>query len=346
MLVGSGQVYGAPDELPVTRGRAAAAGQPLRGVEGRVRPAGRPVRGGARAEGRPPAPLQPCRPGPVGRVRARARWRARSPQAEADGAAEALLRTGDVSSARDFTDVRDVVSAYVLAAGVEPGAYNVCSGRCVSVPELIEALASESTVPVRHEVDPARLRPNDAAEMRGTLRALRRRHRMAAAHPPGRHRARHTRLVAHPAELSCPACGGALGQWIEVPAGEPSDGRRYPLTRCATCGTAVTGGEPPGPAAYEEGVYRPRPPRARRAVRALQRLTVGQPARALGRAGMPSGARVLDAGAGTGRLVEELRRRGHRRPRDRAVAAERGDRRAGGASGAAPSDRGALRGEP
>ena len=36
------------------------------------------------------------------------------------------------------------------------------------MPELIEALASESSVPVRHEVDPARLRPNDAAEMRGT----------------------------------------------------------------------------------------------------------------------------------------------------------------------------------
>ena len=88
-------------------------------------------------------------------------------QAEADGASEALLLTGDVSSARDFTDVRDVVAAYVLAAGAEPGEYNVCSGRCVSVAELIEALASESTVPVRHEVDPARLRPNDAAEMRG-----------------------------------------------------------------------------------------------------------------------------------------------------------------------------------
>ena len=38
----------------------------------------------------------------------------------------------------------------------------------MSVAELIEALASEATVPVRHEVDPERLRPNDAPEMRGS----------------------------------------------------------------------------------------------------------------------------------------------------------------------------------
>ncbi len=49
-------------------------------------------------------------------------------EAEVAGAGEALLRTGDTSAARDFTDVRDVVEAYVLAAGAEPGVYNVCSG--------------------------------------------------------------------------------------------------------------------------------------------------------------------------------------------------------------------------
>ena len=89
-------------------------------------------------------------------------------EAEGAGASEVVLKTGDVSSARDFTDVRDIVEAYVLAASVEPGAYNVCSGRCVSVAELIEALATESGLAVRHEVDPARLRPNDAPEMRGS----------------------------------------------------------------------------------------------------------------------------------------------------------------------------------
>ena len=108
---------------------------------------------------------------------------------------------------------------------------------------------------------------------------------------------------------SCPACGGDLAAWITVPAGEPSDPRRFGLSRCADCGTAVTAGPPPGPEAYEQGVYAAGSARPG-AVRAFQRATVGQPARALVRAGLRPGARVLDAGAGRGRLVHELRRRG------------------------------------
>jgi SAM-dependent methyltransferase len=72
----------------------------------------------------------------------------------------------------------------------------------------------------------------------------------------------------------------------------------------------MTGGEPPGPEAYESGIYAPEAPRARPLVRALQRVSVGQPVRMLRRAGLRSGARVLDAGAGRGRLVQALRRAG------------------------------------
>jgi len=97
---------------------------------------------------------------------------------------------------------------------------------------------------------------------------------------------------------------------VRVPAGEPTDSRTFCLTRCAHCGTAVTGGDPPGPEAYEKGVYGPGPPRAAGLVRLAQRAVVGQPARILRRAGVGPGSRVLDAGAGRGRLVAELRRRG------------------------------------
>ena len=109
----------------------------------------------------------------------------------------------------------------------------------------------------------------------------------------------------------CPACGGTLAPWIEVPAGEPSDSRRFRLERCDACASAVTGGPPPGPDAYNEGVYAPGPPRAGAVVRALQRATISQPVRMLARGGLAPGARVLDAGAGTGRLVDELRRGGY-----------------------------------
>ena len=73
----------------------------------------------------------------------------------------------------------------------------------------------------------------------------------------------------------------------------------------------MTGGGPPGPEAYETGVYSPSPPRALPMVRALQRAAVGQVPRLLGRAGLGPGARVLDVGAGTGRLVEALARSGY-----------------------------------
>ena len=98
--------------------------------------------------------------------------------------------------------------------------------------------------------------------------------------------------------------------WVDVPAGEPADGRQFPLARCVGCGTAVTGGQPPGPEAYESGVYAPGPPRASAFIELAQRAVVGQPARLLAEAGIGPGARVLDAGAGRGRLVAELGRRG------------------------------------
>ena len=94
-------------------------------------------------------------------------------------------------------------------------------------------------------------------------------------------------------------------------AGEPADARRFPLLRCRACRSAVTSGAPPGGEAYESGVYAPAAPRALPLVRALQRATVAQPVRILHRAGVRPGGRVLDAGAGAGRLVEALTRSGY-----------------------------------
>lgn len=87
----------------------------------------------------------------------------------------------------------------------------------------------------------------------------------------------------------------------------------------------MTAGEEPGPEAYEQGVYAPGPPRAARALGMAQRVSARQPARLLRRAGLAPGARVLDVGAGQGRLVHELRHRGYRargiEPSSRSAAA-------------------------
>jgi SAM-dependent methyltransferase len=66
----------------------------------------------------------------------------------------------------------------------------------------------------------------------------------------------------------------------------------------------VTGGDPPGPQAYSAGVYAASPPRGASVVSFLQRLADRQAV------GLVQGPRVLDVGAGRGRLVASLRRAG------------------------------------
>lgn len=82
--------------------------------------------------------------------------------------------TGNPDTRRDYTDVRDVVRAYrLLAERAEPGIYNVCSGRTASASELVAGLAAAAGVGLEHAVDPAKLRPHEVMEVRGSYDALR-----------------------------------------------------------------------------------------------------------------------------------------------------------------------------
>ncbi len=100
-------------------------------------------------------------------------------------------------------------------------------------------------------------------------------------------------------------------RWRSIPGGEPSDHDRYELTRCASCGSAVTGGDGPPGDAYESGQYALTRPRAGGLVAAFQRSVARQPVRFLRRAGLQRGSRVLDVGAGPGRLVGALAESGY-----------------------------------
>ncbi len=108
---------------------------------------------------------------------------------------------------------------------------------------------------------------------------------------------------------ACAVCGGPLRPWREVDAGEPSDSRTYVLLRCDVCGSAETAGEPPPEDAYEKGMYVP-PGRFAPLIQGLQRAAMRQPVHMLRRGGLLRGGRVLDVGAGHGRLVAALRRAG------------------------------------
>jgi GDP-4-dehydro-6-deoxy-D-mannose reductase len=93
-------------------------------------------------------------------------------EAEASGADSAVVRTGNPDAARDFTDVRDTVRAYVAASDLPADTYNVCSGRATSVGAIIELAGRAAQVEIRHEVDPARVRSHDVPEVRGSAERL------------------------------------------------------------------------------------------------------------------------------------------------------------------------------
>ena len=86
-----------------------------------------------------------------------------------------VIFVGNLSAERDFTDVRDVVRAYLLLARHgEPGeAYNVCSGQGHSIQYLLDTLLSYSTVSIEVRQDPARMRPSDVPRRVGDASKLR-----------------------------------------------------------------------------------------------------------------------------------------------------------------------------
>jgi len=86
------------------------------------------------------------------------------------GQQEPVMKVGNLAAARDFSDVRDIVRAYHLAATQgEPGeVYNLASGQARSIQGLLETLLSYSQVEIHVERDPARYRPVDVLQVYGS----------------------------------------------------------------------------------------------------------------------------------------------------------------------------------
>jgi GDP-4-dehydro-6-deoxy-D-mannose reductase len=79
------------------------------------------------------------------------------------GRREPVLRLGNMVAQRDFTDVRDMTRAYLLAIERgEPGeVYNIGSGRARSVREMLDIMLAHSPLKIAEEIDPAKFRPSD-----------------------------------------------------------------------------------------------------------------------------------------------------------------------------------------
>ena len=79
------------------------------------------------------------------------------------GLDEPVMRVGNLTAIRDFTDVRDTVRAYWLAVNhAKPGeVYNICTGDGITIQELLDRLIELTDVDVEVQQDPARMRPSD-----------------------------------------------------------------------------------------------------------------------------------------------------------------------------------------
>lgn len=80
-----------------------------------------------------------------------------------------VIYHGNLEAKRDFTDVRDVVRAYWLAATTgEPGEiYNIASGKAISIRWVLEFFRKEAAVKIALKEEPARLRPSDVPVLLG-----------------------------------------------------------------------------------------------------------------------------------------------------------------------------------
>lgn len=93
------------------------------------------------------------------------------------GHTDGVLKVGDLTTRRDYTDVRDVAKAYVslaVADHLDHDIYNVCSGRSIEGQQILNLLLTatghEETIAIQQ--DPALMRPNDPKNLYGNNHRL------------------------------------------------------------------------------------------------------------------------------------------------------------------------------
>ncbi len=79
------------------------------------------------------------------------------------GKRDPVISVGNLEAIRDFTDVRDMVRAYLLLAdkGLRGERYNLGSGQGRSIRELLDELIAASGQIIEVQIDQSRFRPSD-----------------------------------------------------------------------------------------------------------------------------------------------------------------------------------------
>ena len=83
--------------------------------------------------------------------------------AEIEKGIKEKLIVGNLESYRDFADVRDIVRAYRLISerGINGSVYNIGSGKCSQIKELLNILISYANKPIKIETNQSRMRVMD-----------------------------------------------------------------------------------------------------------------------------------------------------------------------------------------
>jgi len=79
------------------------------------------------------------------------------------GIREPVMKVGNLSAKRDFTDVRDVVKAYskLVQKGKKGETYNVGSGKAVAIQQILDKILELSAVKIEISIDTGKIRPID-----------------------------------------------------------------------------------------------------------------------------------------------------------------------------------------
>ncbi len=86
------------------------------------------------------------------------------------------LQVGNLESLRDFTDVRDVIRAYVMLAnqGIPGETYQIASNHAIPIYSIVDMLAEITGIHPEIVQDPERMRPSDTPILVGNYEKLHR----------------------------------------------------------------------------------------------------------------------------------------------------------------------------
>ena len=89
--------------------------------------------------------------------------------AEIENGGRAVINVGDITVKRDFTDVRDIVRAYLLALQKCKfnEVYNVCSGKSYQIKQILDILLGFTDKNIEIKSDASKMRKSDIKELVG-----------------------------------------------------------------------------------------------------------------------------------------------------------------------------------